>query len=113
VRSLLFRLEDGAFVMLLIAGPEQASWTKLRRHLGVRRLASASPEEVRRVTGYPPGAVSPFGLPSPLRLLADRSLLDAEVISLGVGLPNAGVIPKRDDVLRVLNHKLGDFRSQE
>lgn len=113
VRCLLFRLEDGSFVMVLIAGPEQVSWAKLRRHLGVRRLASASPEEVRRVTGYPPGAVSPLGLPSPLRLLADRSLLDAEAISLGVGLSNAGVILKRDDLLRALNPELGDFRGRE
>lgn len=113
VRSLDFRLEGGSFVMVLIAGPEQVSWAKLRRHLGVRRLASASPEEVRRVTGYPPGAVSPFGQPSPLRLLPDRSLLDAEVISPGVGLPNAGVILKRDDLLRARNPELGDFQERE
>jgi hypothetical protein len=46
-------------------------------------------------------------------LLPDRSLLDAEVISLGVRLPNEGVILKRDDLLRALNPELGDFQEQE
>ncbi|MCJ7708734.1 MAG: YbaK/EbsC family protein, partial [Anaerolineales bacterium] len=65
VRTLVFRLEDGSYVLVLKAGPGQVSWPKLRRHLGVRRIASATAEEVQQVTGYEPGAVSPFGLPRP------------------------------------------------
>ncbi len=109
VRSLLFRLEDGSYVLVLMAGPGQVSWPKLRRHLGVRRIASATAEEVQQVTGYEPGAVSPFGLPRPLRLLADRSLLAPEVLSLGAGIRNAGVILQRDDLLRALTPEIGDF----
>ena len=109
VRSLLFRLEDGSYVLVLMAGPGQVSWPKLRRHLGVRRIASATAEEVQQVTGCEPGAVSPFGLPRPLRLLADRSLLAPEVLSLGAGIHNAGVILQRDDLLRALALEIEDF----
>lgn len=109
VRSLVFRLENGSFVMLLIAGPAQASWPKLRRHLQVSRLTTATPDEVQRVSGYRPGAVSPFGLPRPLRLLADRGLLALSTLSVGAGVPDAGVILARDDLLQVLSPEVGDF----
>ncbi len=113
VRSLLFRLGDGGFVMLLTAGPGKASWPKLRRHLGVSRLTTATPDEVRRVTGYEPRAVSPFGLPQPVRMLADLSLLAHGRLSLGAGLHNAGVILQRDDLLISLAPEIGDFAEPE
>jgi len=109
VRSLVFRLEDGSFVMVLVAGPARVAWAKLRRYLQLSRLTTATPDEVLRVTGYPPGAVSPFGLPQPLRLLADRSLLDSDLLSLGAGIPNAGVILAAEDLLRALSPEIGDF----
>jgi Cys-tRNA(Pro) deacylase len=109
VRSLVFRSQDGTFLMVLVPGPGKVSWTRLRRYLEVSRLTTASAEEVRRVTGYPPGAVSPLGLPSPIRILADRSLGNEETISLGAGIPNAGVVLKSKDLLDLLRPALGDF----
>lgn len=109
IRSLLFRCEDETYVLALMAGPRKVSWPKLRRHLGVSRITTATSEQVREVTGYAPGAVSPFGLSSPIRILADRSILTHERISIGAGIPNAGVILKRDDLLKVLNLEMGDF----
>jgi prolyl-tRNA editing enzyme YbaK/EbsC (Cys-tRNA(Pro) deacylase) len=113
VRSLLFRLEDRSFVLVLAAGRGKVSWPLLRRHLGVTRLTTATPDEVRRVTGYEPGAVSPFGLPSPLRVLADGGLLAHEVLSIGAGIRNAGVILRREDLLRALKPEIGDFLQGE
>lgn len=110
VRSLVFRTETGAFVMLLIPGLGRASWARLRQTLGVSRLTTATPEELMRVTGYEAGAVSPFGLHQPLRILADRSLLDQETVSIGAGIRNAGVVLRSTDLLRALAPELGDFR---
>jgi prolyl-tRNA editing enzyme YbaK/EbsC (Cys-tRNA(Pro) deacylase) len=67
---------------------------------------------VKQVTGYEPGAVSPFGLPSQLRLIADRSVLDHVVLSVGAGIRNAGIILARDDLLRALNPDIGDFQDK-
>jgi Cys-tRNA(Pro) deacylase len=109
IRSLLFRLEGGSFVLVLAPGPGKISWPSLRRHLGVTRLTTATPDEVRRVTGYEPGAVSPFGLPSPLRILADQGILTHDVISIGAGIRNAGIILRREDLLRALGPEMGGF----
>jgi prolyl-tRNA editing enzyme YbaK/EbsC (Cys-tRNA(Pro) deacylase) len=98
--------QDGSF-LVLVAGPGKVSWPRLRRHLGVSRLTTAMPEEVRRVTGYEPGAVSPIGLASPLRILADRGLVAHDVVSIGAGIRNAGVILGREDLMRVLQAEIG------
>jgi prolyl-tRNA editing enzyme YbaK/EbsC (Cys-tRNA(Pro) deacylase) len=109
VRTLVFRVEEGSFVMVLVAGPARVSWPRLRAYLGVSRLTTASAEEVLQVTGYRPGAVSPYGLPRPMRLLADRSVLEPELLSLGAGVSNTGVILSRDDLLRTLSPEIGRF----
>lgn len=85
IRSILFRLSNTNFVMVLIAGEKQISWKALRAYLGERRLSLASPEEVFQQTGYEIGAVTPFGLPQPIRILADPSVFIHKEISLGSG----------------------------
>ena len=102
VRSLLFRLAEDDFVMVLIAGPQQVSWRALRRYLNQPRLTTASKEEVKRVTGYELGAVSPFGLPGPVRILVDESVLQPQEVSIGSGERGATVILRTGDLVRAL-----------
>ena len=72
IRSILFRLAEGRFVMVLMAGPGQVSWKHIRAALGVSRISMASEAEVLEATGFVRGAVTPLGLPRPLRILADE-----------------------------------------
>ena len=109
VRSLLFRLEDGGFILVLVAGPAQVSWPRLRRLLGVSRITTATPEEVIEVTGYEPGAVSPFGLNQAVRILADQNLLAHDTLSIGAGIRHAGVLLARDDLARSLMLEWADI----
>ena len=102
IRSILFRLGEGEYVMVLVAGPGQLSWPELRRYLGVSRMTMASEEEVLQVTGYPRGAVSPFGLPAAMRILADKSIfLEAEV-SIGSGVRGTTIILSQSDLQQAL-----------
>jgi Cys-tRNA(Pro)/Cys-tRNA(Cys) deacylase len=109
VRTLLFRLEAGSYILVLMPGPEKVAWQKLRRWLGVSRLTTASAQELLEVTGYETGVASPFGLPRPIRLLADRGILDHEIISIGAEIRNAGLILKREDLIRALEPEIGGF----
>ena len=62
------------------------------------------------VTGYVHGAVSPFGLPHPVRVLVDRSVLESEEISLGSGVRNTTIIMKTADLVKALGEvETGDF----
>jgi len=57
IRSILFHLSRGGFVMVLIAGAQQVDWHALRRYLGTSRISLATETELLQVTGYPIGAV--------------------------------------------------------
>jgi Cys-tRNA(Pro) deacylase len=114
VRSLLFRLSAGAYVMVLIAGGRQVAWPALRRHLGTSRVSMASADEVRAVTGYEIGAVAPFGLPRPLRLLADQAVFAPEEVSIGSGERGVTVILRAADLRAALpDLEVGAFAAQE
>jgi Cys-tRNA(Pro)/Cys-tRNA(Cys) deacylase len=110
VRSIVFRLSEDEFVMVLMAGPRQISWPALRDYLGVSRMTMASREEVLAVTGYELGAVSPFGLPGSMRIIMDESVLEEEVVSIGSGVRNSTVILKSKDLVRALEEvEVGEF----
>jgi Cys-tRNA(Pro)/Cys-tRNA(Cys) deacylase len=102
VRSILFQVRPEEFVMVLMAGPEQVDWKKLRRLLGRSRIRMANEEEVLEVTGYRVGTVSPFGLQKRIRVLIDASVLKEEEISTGSGIRNMAIIMKSADLRRAL-----------
>jgi Cys-tRNA(Pro)/Cys-tRNA(Cys) deacylase len=102
IRSILFRLGEDQYLMALVAGPSQISWKTLRKHLGQSRLTMASEDEVLAVTGYRIGAVSPFGLPRPLKVLVDPGVLAEETVSLGSGARGVAIVMKSSDLIRAL-----------
>lgn len=102
VRSILFRVAEAEFVMVLMAGPRQIPWPALRRALDQNRLTLATQAEVWQVTGYEIGAVAPFGLPQPLRVLVDSSVLNEKEISLGSGERGVAVVMDSADLVRAL-----------
>lgn len=102
IRSILFRLSEAEFLMVLMAGPAQIPWKALRKHVGSSRLTLASEDEVRAVTGTERGAVGPFGLPAPIRILVDASVLSQTEISLGSGVRGTTIILQVADMMRGL-----------
>jgi Cys-tRNA(Pro) deacylase len=102
VRSILFQIRPGEFVMVLVAGPEQVDWRKLRQLVGRSRVRMATEEEVLEVTGYRVGTVSPFGLKNQIKILIDASVLKEEEVSLGSGTRQMAIIMKSVDLRRAL-----------
>ena len=110
IRSIVFRLGEGRFAMVLVAGADQISWPALRAHFGQSRLTMATADEVLQATGFRIGTVSPIGLANPLPVLIDASVLVHEEISMGSGQSNTGIIVKRDDLLKLLRDaQVGKF----
>lgn len=102
VRSILFQVRAGEFVMVLMAGREQVEWRKLRKLVGRSRVRMATEDEVLEVTGYQVGTVSPFGMRKQVRVLIDPSVLKEEEISMGSGVRNIAIILKCADLQRAL-----------
>jgi Cys-tRNA(Pro)/Cys-tRNA(Cys) deacylase len=110
VRSIVFRLAEDQFIMVLMAGPGQISWKRIRAALGVSRMSMASEAEVLACTGFVRGAVTPLGLAHPMRILADESVFKQDEISLGSGVRGVAVLMKPTDLKTVLNDlEVGKF----
>jgi Cys-tRNA(Pro)/Cys-tRNA(Cys) deacylase len=110
IRSIVFRLGADSYAMVLVAGRGQVAWPALRAFLGQSRLTTATEEELLAVTGYEHGAVAPFGLPAPMRVLLDRSVLSHEEVSMGSGVRGTAVILRTADLLVALGDvAIGDF----
>ena len=103
VRSILFQVRPGEFVMVLMAGPAQVDWKKLRQIVKRSRVRMATEQEVLEVTGYRIGTVNPFGVKNPIRVLIDASVLREEELSIGSGVRNTAIILKSADLVRALN----------
>ena len=102
VRTILFRVTEDEFALVLAAGPGQISWKKLRKLLGRSRITMATDEEVFSVTGYRPGTVGPFGLAKQARVLVEAGTLKEEEVSIGSGMRDTAVILKSADLMKGL-----------
>jgi Cys-tRNA(Pro)/Cys-tRNA(Cys) deacylase len=102
VRSILFQIRPDEFLMVLVAGPAQVDWRKLRQLVKRSRVRMATEEEVLDITGYRVGTVSPFGLKNPVKILIDASVLKEEEISIGSGIRGVAIIMKSADIRRAL-----------
>lgn len=102
VRTILFRVTEDEFALVLVAGPGQISWKILRKLLGRSRITMATEEEVLAVTGYRIGTVGPFGLAKPVRMLIEASVLKEDEVSIGSGMRDTAVILKSADLKKSL-----------
>ncbi|MCX5090821.1 YbaK/EbsC family protein [Streptomyces sp. NBC_00365] len=85
-KSLIFAA-DGVPVLVLMDGASRVDVELVRRELGVEKVTRAKAEVVRETTGYAIGGVPPFGHRTRTRVLADRSLLDHDVVWAAAGTP--------------------------
>lgn len=83
MKSLVVRRGEGEYLIVVVPGDRVIDWPKLRSLLGVSRISLASADEALAVTGYPRGAITPFGSTRVLPVVCDASA-EGE-ISLGGG----------------------------
>ena len=88
VKSLLFKTED-KFLLCLVSGDRRCSLNKLKKILNEKDVSMAKPDEVKRITGYTIGGVSPVGHLTKLKIILDNNLKRFSKIYAAAGHPNA------------------------
>jgi Cys-tRNA(Pro)/Cys-tRNA(Cys) deacylase len=83
----LVLLCDGSPVVTLVPGDRRADLAKIAAAAGAAKARIASAAEVEEITGFAPGAVAPFPLPSVGRVFIDRTLLSHDTVWIGAGSP--------------------------
>lgn len=107
VKSVLF-LADGEPVLVVTNGLTRIDRKRLADALNVsrRRVKIADAAQVQAVTGYPVGAVPPFGHPQPIRTLLDRGVLKETAVYGGGGEINALIRVPTAELQRVADATL-------
>ena len=88
VKSLLFTTGD-SFVLCLVSGDKRCSLNKLKKILGEDDVSMANPDDVKKITGYTIGGVSPTGHLTKIKILIDETLNRFSSIFAAAGHPNA------------------------
>ena len=88
VKSLLFKAGKN-FILCLISGDKRCSLNKLKKILNEKDVSMANPDDVKRVTGYTIGGVSPTGHLSKIKIYIDENLKNFNSIFAAAGHPNA------------------------
>jgi len=88
VKSLLFKADE-SFVLCLVSGDKRCSLNKLKKILDKKDISMASPEDVKKVTGYTIGGVSPTGHLIKMKIFIDETLNRFSSIFAAAGHPNA------------------------
>tara|TARA_B100001063_G_scaffold154952_1_gene144558 strand:+ start:715 stop:1194 length:480 start_codon:yes stop_codon:yes gene_type:complete len=87
VKSLLFKTEN-TFTLCLVAGDKKASLNKIKKTLNIKDALMASAEDVKNITGYTIGGVSPIGHINKVNILIDNSLERFISLFAAAGHPN-------------------------
>ena len=87
VKSLLFRT-DNTFTLNLVAGDRKASLNKFKKILKKKDVSMATADDVKNITGYTIGGVSPVGHLNKIDILIDDSLDRFIDLYAAAGHPN-------------------------
>ena len=87
VKSLLFKTEN-TFTLCLVAGDKRASLNRIKKALKIKDASMASAEDVKNITGYTIGGVSPIGHLKKIEILIDKSLSRFNLLFAAAGHPN-------------------------
>ncbi|MFJ4281795.1 YbaK/EbsC family protein [Streptomyces massasporeus] len=110
-KSLIFAA-DGVPVLVLMDGASRVDLELVRKELGADKVTRAKVDVVRETTGYAIGGVPPFGHKTRTRVLADRSLLEHDVVWAAAGTPYAVFPIAPEDLVAHADGTLVDVRER-
>ena len=87
VKSLLFSTGDN-FVLCLVSGDKRCSLNKLKKTLEEKDVSMANPDDVKKITGYTIGGVSPVGHLKKVKIYIDTNLERFTTVFAAAGHPN-------------------------
>ena len=102
VKSLLFKTESN-FTLCLVAGDKKASLNKIKKTLSIKDSSMASANDVKNITGFTIGGVSPIGHLNKVNILIDKSLERFDSLFAAAGHPNCVFKISFKDLQKITN----------
>ena len=108
VKSLLFRAGEN-FVLCLVSGDKRCSLNKLKKILEEKDVSMANPDDVKRITGYTIGGVSPVGHLSKLKIYVDTNLERFKNVFAAAGHPNCVFEIEFNQLIKLTNGQMKEI----
>ena len=108
VKSLLFKTEN-TFTLNLVAGDRKASLNKIKKILNKKNVSMASADDVKYITGYTIGGVSPVGHLNKIDTLIDNTLDRFDYLYAAAGHPNCVFKINFKDLKSITNGSIEDI----
>ncbi|CAL9308048.1 YbaK/EbsC family protein [Streptomyces sp. SudanB182_2057] len=110
-KSLVFAA-DGEPVLVLMDGASRVDVERVRQELGAGKVGRADARVVRETTGYAIGGVPPFGHRTRTRVLADRGLLEHDLVWAAAGTPHTVFPVAPEDLVAHAGATVADIRER-
>ena len=108
VKSLLFKTEN-QFTLFLVSGDKKASLNKIKKTLKITDASMASVDEVKNITGYTIGGVSPVGHLNKIDIFLDISLQRFDFLFAAAGHPNCVFKINFSDLQKITNGRIEEI----
>jgi len=108
VKSLLIKSEK-SYILCLVAGDKKASLNKIKKALKIKDASMASADEVKNVTGYTIGGVSPIGHLNKIEIFIDDTLKRFNNLYAAAGHPNCVFQTNFYDLQRMTNGSIQEI----
>ena len=108
IKSLFLRTKS-SFLLCLIAGDKRCSLNKVKKLLNEKDVSMASADQVKEMTGFTIGGVSPVGHLNPIKIIIDQSLSRFENIFGAAGHPNCVFKINFHDIQKITNGQVMDI----
>jgi prolyl-tRNA editing enzyme YbaK/EbsC (Cys-tRNA(Pro) deacylase) len=105
IKSLLFKA-DSNFILCLVAGDKRCSLNKIKEIKDKKNVLMASPEEVKTLTGFTIGGVSPVGHLEKIEIIIDYSLKRFNELFAAAGHPNCVFKISFNNIKKITNGKI-------
>ena len=102
IKSLLFKTEN-TFTLCLVAGDKKASLNKIKKTLEIKDASMASADQVKDITGFTIGGVSPVAHLNKVDIFIDKSLERFVDLYAAAGHPNCVFKINFNDLQKITN----------
>jgi Cys-tRNA(Pro)/Cys-tRNA(Cys) deacylase len=113
LRTIVVRRGNDDYVFVLVPADRRFDWSKLRAHLGVRRMTLPDADEARQATGYERYTITPFGSTRAWPVILDASATAFPRVSVGGGAFGVNLHMAPGDLVRALDAAVVDVSAAE
>ena len=108
VKSLLLRTKT-SFLLCLVAGDKRCSLNKIKKLLNEKDVSMANADQVKEITGFTIGGVSPIGHLKKIKIYIDKSLTRFVNIYAAAGHPNCIFEVNFDILCKITDGEIKDI----